>query len=851
MPSKSKAQAHLMAAAAHNPEIAKDTGIPQDVAHDFNQADKKEGTLKKGSDAPEHVTEEVINEASGVGILKVPPTLLKQVQRLVGSVVFTMALMRQHEMMQEGDTDEAQALNTFLKRYQNKYNVSKLSAADLKKYVNSITDMPIDNDAIFNELPDSLKNKPGVKEAISKMRIHLLLSNQVQGISGSSDAPNGRAMNVQTLKIPRYQQFRYVSDIVDILNHVVGTVEHELQHAIQQSALYAINKHVSQLEFKPNYAGDDGKTYGNAYYASGIEFGTQTKDIINYSIAWLDNNPDEITGNKNHDISNAIKYALRTHKGELIDALKNYKHDDRAKKVMKLLYLEVSKFYEKEFFDQSDSGKVDDSEQDVFGDTSDSYYRMLEHPEAGDSLLGDLWLAIEKYFNEKPAVYGNYDDIKRMVFRRPFGEIEFEPEQSGGIHMYIKSETRAESFHIKLDPNETKTMIGRVHYFSNLKTLNDLKHRIEYDKLPNVNLENAYHELEDIKETESMFSSNSNKKISIQFDEEDMNIWVSFKGARHLMYIQEAGKEYYVGYDETHERCSIKDFNPSFEELFKFYYDDKTTDKMINKMLKHITSQTVTPHEIQSYAEYVKDLYKSKEEASIEESSMRGLADIVQNAELENDIDDANDQELINKGILDEDEDSDDQEYDLQGKPVEPGQTSAPVNAGTSTERLSEMPLQYDTFMGMDPQIHVDRKARKSPYKNMTPVKDHGDWTTYRGPDGYMAYDNDTNEALAVVEGFEHHGWFNVDVTASSRNVKGVVYQMFMDIVKVEGTPILSGRIQSDDAIKFWKRLIQSHKVFVVVDDEVLQQATPEKFHKYWSEEEGSPQSQFQFLLVK
>lgn len=799
MPSKSKAQAQLVAAANRNPSAS------NDAAHDFNQEEKEF----------DPINEEVLDESSGVGILQVPPSLLKQVQRLVGSVVFTMALMRQHEMMQDGDTDEAQALNTFLKRYQNRYNVSKLSSVDLKKYVNSITDIPIDNNEIFNELPDSLKNKPGVKEAISKMKIRLLLSNQVKGINGSSDAPHGRAMNIQTLKIPRYQEFRYASNVVDLLNQVVGTVEHELQHAIQQSALYAINKNVSQLELKPNYSGADGKTYGDAYYASGIEFGTQTKDIINYSIEWLNNNPDEITGNKNHDISNAIKYALSTYKGLLIDALKNYKHDDRAKKVMKLLYREVSKFYEKEFFDQSDSGKVDGSEQDVFGDTSDSYYRMLEYPEAGDSLLGDLWLAIEKHFGEKPSVYGNYDDIQRMVFRRPFGEIEFEPSQNGGIHMYIKAEKRNDSFHIELDPKETKTMISRVNYFSNLQTLKTMQDEIEYDKQPNVSLEDATHELQGINETESMFSSNSNKKIDIQFDADDMNIWLSFKGARQAMYIQEGGKNYYVGYGDNYTGCSIKDFSQSFEELFKFYYDDETTDKMINKMLKHITSQNITPHEVQSYAEYVKDLYKSDAEAAMAESSMRGLADIVQNAELEHDIDDANDQELINKGVLE------------------------------------EMPLKYDSFMGMDPQIYVDKSARKSPYKNMTPVKDHGEWTTYRGPDGYMAYDNDTGEAMAAIEGHEHHGWFNVDVTASSRNVKGIVYQMFLDIVKIEGTPILSGRLQSDDAIKFWKRLIQTHKVFVVANDEVLQQATPEKFHKYWSEEDGSPQSQFQFLLVK
>jgi hypothetical protein len=40
MPSKSPKQARLMAAAAHNPQFAKKAGIPQDVAQEYNQADK-------------------------------------------------------------------------------------------------------------------------------------------------------------------------------------------------------------------------------------------------------------------------------------------------------------------------------------------------------------------------------------------------------------------------------------------------------------------------------------------------------------------------------------------------------------------------------------------------------------------------------------------------------------------------------------------------------------------------------------------------------------------------------------------------------------------------------------------
>lgn len=40
MPSKSPAQARMMAGAAHDPAFAKKVGVPQSLAREFNQADK-------------------------------------------------------------------------------------------------------------------------------------------------------------------------------------------------------------------------------------------------------------------------------------------------------------------------------------------------------------------------------------------------------------------------------------------------------------------------------------------------------------------------------------------------------------------------------------------------------------------------------------------------------------------------------------------------------------------------------------------------------------------------------------------------------------------------------------------
>jgi hypothetical protein len=49
MPSVSKKQRNFMAAVAHNPEFAKEAGVPQSVGKDFNQADKGR-KFSKGDD---------------------------------------------------------------------------------------------------------------------------------------------------------------------------------------------------------------------------------------------------------------------------------------------------------------------------------------------------------------------------------------------------------------------------------------------------------------------------------------------------------------------------------------------------------------------------------------------------------------------------------------------------------------------------------------------------------------------------------------------------------------------------------------------------------------------------------
>ena len=46
MPSTSKKQEQFMAAVAHNPEFAKQEGVPQSVGKEFNEADKRKRLAK-------------------------------------------------------------------------------------------------------------------------------------------------------------------------------------------------------------------------------------------------------------------------------------------------------------------------------------------------------------------------------------------------------------------------------------------------------------------------------------------------------------------------------------------------------------------------------------------------------------------------------------------------------------------------------------------------------------------------------------------------------------------------------------------------------------------------------------
>ena len=363
---------------------------------------------------------------------------------------------------------------------------------------------------------------------------------------------------------------------------------------------------------------------------------------------------------------------------------------------------------------------------------------------------------------------------------------------------------------------QAKNLIQDVGYFSTKDTTKKLRDKLEYETTPDADLAKADYIVYDTDNTESLFNDDPNKSVQAEYDQDEGTVYVYFKGARQKMYVQTNPKDYYIGYgEEQGTTCKSKDFQKIMEELIKFYYESGTTDRMISRTLRSLTKNggSITPRDVEHEIEYTKRLAAEKEEA-VSESSMRGWVDVIQNAELEHNIDDADEQELIHKG------------------------------------QLEEMPQRFDAFAGQDPNDFVDRTAKMNNQSNMVPVSDHGNFKVLKSKNGtgYIAYDQN-NKPIAIVSGYSSGGVFHEEAIASKSNNKGVVYQIYMDILN-DGQQILSDTLHSDDAIRFWQKLISNHEVYIVGDGKVLAKATPEKFHKYWGEED-SPSAELQLLLVK
>ena len=251
----------------------------------------------------------------------------------------------------------------------------------------------------------------------------------------------------------------------------------------------------------------------------------------------------------------------------------------------------------------------------------------------------------------------------------------------------------------------------------------------------------------------------------------------------------------------------------------------------------------------------------------VKESTMRGWMDTIEDAEIANDIDDADvqtDISLRSPSMYEEaepDPEFGSTQWDAQhatpNEPVVPTQPE-PQSPEQPSEPLQEMPQRYDSFKKQNRDDFVDKAEAQAKKNGLTPFAEHESFDVFRTTDksALIAYDKSgkqigmisgiiTNRAVVGVKNV-----FQVHSTATKSGTKGVMYQMFMDLLD-NGYSVLSDSIHSPDAIKFWTRLMGNHNVYVVGDGEVLAKAKPEKAHKYWDDDEDSDSAELRLLLVK
>lgn len=875
MPSKSKAQARFFAAAAHNPDFAKKAGMSTKTAKEWNKADEKAGTLKKGSKKPERVKEEVLDEeildeASGVGKFPVPPSSLKLMQKYASSIALTYAYKSFQAMQQNNDdaVDQiaAQKVMPFLKRYQQKYGAQVLNDNSLRKYVNQSIRMPIDHEAIFRELPKSLQNDT-VKIILEKMRIFVTFDAKYYDSRAGGHAQEINANTTEIILSLNPQEFQFHSTsgtdgltrTMQRMDYFVGTLDHEMQHAFQQ----IVTKQVSSAK-DANRSRKDG--YGDmddAYHASGVEFGPQTKDMINAGILWLDNQKDnnELSGDANRDIKGAIQHAfkrLEHGQGKVYQALKNYKEDANAKKHMTLIFKGLMKHYQ-EMENEVDS-ELDLDPKEVDGGENRMYHSTTNGPDENadknDPMVRLYRLMASKNHLKPSSVEEKRErGVERDDYANPYNKLEnmVYDLEDGGLLRFMDSGdkikltawadrealSRGEAVNMDIPKDKVDIIEGYSNWFKSYhmieRFVNEMVDKIDGSEMDIVEIADEFGKWYNAA-IKKMGGEPQGKKLIAELDEG--TLYIRLNGLRMPLYLQAGYRDgVQIENSETYETVtgiSYKELPQVMTRLFEIYLE--STNRQINRVFKNLDKQT-TLADLDRVWDYVKETSN----APVEESSMRSIMDLVQDAEIADGID------IAQKST----------DVSLLNKKKKRDQEANSLNQLGEEEQLDEMPMRFDSFQGQNPDEFVDKTAEMTGKENLVPFAEHDTFTVMRNKNytGFIAFDKHGKQ-IAVVSGYLSqdavlgvNNVFEVAATASKSTVKGVMYQIFMDMTKA-GISVLSDKLHSDSAIKFWTRLIGSHEVYIVGGGEVIAKATPEKLHKYWSDDENSPSAELQLLLV-
>lgn len=431
------------------------------------------------------------------GIIKVPPTLLNQINLYVSSIYATkiadsIEMVNQigkmrltsgrlfDQELKAAKQELIPKLNKILNYLQSNYGAKILNNSSFNKVINSSIKINIPVQELMSELPKNLQT-PDVQKNLENLTTRLRIS------YGTDDRfyaglSHRRDTNDHLIQITLYD----MGDTPEKAFHVIRagfiTVYHECQHYMQYEVINQVDKSGKQTKRKDGY--ENVYTVGNddtkAYHASAVEYTPQIGDFGHFAISILEDMKDsgELTGNMNKDITVAVKRALESeHRTKILKALKHYGEIDRHNKGLKTIYSMVAKKYDSVLNSETNDADVDTSNREELEnneDIIDTIYNMIE-----DSSMEIL----------QPFYAVQQNKKMQFKFKKPtnpyLNTIKFNDDGTYELSLYHGS-TEKYSF-IFDDKKRFMNICNEIIHSSNLENLLETYEWLDYDNKPSVN----------------------------------------------------------------------------------------------------------------------------------------------------------------------------------------------------------------------------------------------------------------------------------------------------------------------------------------------------------------------------
>ena len=335
------------------------------------------------------------------GIIKVPTTLLKQINLYVSSIYATKIansiemvnrIGKMHisggrlfdQELEAAKQDLIPKLNKILKYLQTNYGAKILNDNSYKKLINTSITLNIPVPEMMSELPKNLQT-PEVQKNLENLTTRLRISYGTEdryyaGLSHRRDHTD------HIIQITLKDFGDTPESAFQVIRNGFGTVYHEAQHYMQYEVINQVDKSEKQTKRKDGYSNiyDINNKDTNAYYASPVEYTPQIGDLGHLAIRSLEDMKEsgKLTGNMNKDITVAVKHALESeHKNKILKALKKYGEIDRHNKGLKTIYSMVAKKYDSVLNSETADSDVDINNREELEhneDVLDSLYNMVD-----------------------------------------------------------------------------------------------------------------------------------------------------------------------------------------------------------------------------------------------------------------------------------------------------------------------------------------------------------------------------------------------------------------------------------------------------------------------------------------